>query len=138
MREKETATIGCAVVLCGLVSPWCKLATTILVNLYNNKKKMGRGEEGGGEKGECRCRACCEWCWCWYRWPSACFVIACAPVGDRLGAKGSPANFNIITSLPHARRLMMIEKQLRFRPHYITRGHIVAWVNGGRKRLEGR
>ena len=49
MREKETATIGCAVVLCGLVSPWCKLATTILVNLYNNKKKMGRGEEGGGE-----------------------------------------------------------------------------------------
>lgn len=46
MKEKETATIGCAVWLCGLISPWCKLASIMLSKLhvyYTN----GRGEEGG-------------------------------------------------------------------------------------------
>ena len=52
----ESATIGCAIALCGLVSPWCKLASSILAmfhvdNYVNDKDAEGR-TEGTREDGK--------------------------------------------------------------------------------------
>ncbi|POO00291.1 hypothetical protein TorRG33x02_040690 [Trema orientale] len=48
MKEKESATIGCIVALCGLVSPLCKFASNILGMLHNsNYNSTGsRGAKG--------------------------------------------------------------------------------------------
>lgn len=48
MKEKGAATVGCAVGLCALVSPWCEFANTILnlLRSCSNFRSEKRGREG--------------------------------------------------------------------------------------------